>query len=475
MNKHIAILLIITLLISTGSGCLRKTRSTSSTSTPVELTMYGLFDDSDIFQPLIQEYQSTHKNVTINYKQFTDPSAYLDLVINELAEGEGPDIFAMHNSWIYEHYKKVNPMDASLMTAQELEATFVQTVSNDFLRTYTDEDETTVSAIYGLPLYVDTIALYYNQDQFEDAIPSRGTPSTTWDGIKDDVFKLTKSDNSFERFEQAGIAMGRSDNILRFVDILYTLFLQYDTPFYDSDYKESTITSTEVSSTAGVLAPGKEALALYTSFGIPSNKNYCWNEYISDSESAEQEMMAFIEGKVSMILGYSYLYEQLTNLIDTENKKGTKTIDAGTIKITEVPQVYDPETSTEKRDVYASYFAYTVSRTSDYPDEAWEFLQFLTSTENEQYYFEQTHRPSSRRDLLEEQAKDPIYGVFAEQVGFAETIPIADAEKYEEIFKEAIDSVLSTVKVDTALNTAEEQINAIMPADGLFPNILTED
>ncbi len=467
--------MLTTLMVPTVSGCLKKTTTSTTSTTNVELTMYGLFDDSDVFQPLIQEYESTHKGVTINYKQFTDPSEYLDLVVNELAEGEGPDIFAMHNSWIYEHFKKINPMDASLMTAQELEETFVQTVSDDFLRTYTDEEGTAVSAIYGLPLYVDTIALYYNQDQFEDAIPSRGTPSTTWDGIKDDVFKLTKTDNSFERFEQAGIAMGRSDNISRFLDILYTLFLQYDTQFYDDNYTMSTITSTEVSTTDGVMAPGKEALDLYTSFGIPSNKNYCWNEYISDSESAEQEMMSFIEGKASMILGYSYLYEQLTNLISTESKKGTKTIDADSIKIAEVPQVYDPETSTEKRDVYASYFAYTVSRTSENPDEAWEFLKFLTSAESEQYYFDQTHRPSSRRDLLEEQAKDPIYGVFAEQVGFAETIPIADAEKYEEIFKEAIESVLSTVKVDTALNTAEEQINAIMPEDGLFPNILTED
>ncbi|MFA6528282.1 MAG: extracellular solute-binding protein [Candidatus Gracilibacteria bacterium] len=475
MKKYLATLVLITLISTTGSGCLKKDQTTTTKTENIELTMYGLFDDSTIFQPIIQAYESEHTNVKITYKQFTDPSSYLDLVINELAEGEGPDIFAMHNSWIYEHYKKVNPMDSSLMTAQELEDTFVQTVSDDFLRTYTDAEGNSVTAIYGLPLYVDTIALYYNQDQFEDAIPSRGEPSTTWEGIKDDVFKLTKTDNSFERFEQAGIAMGRSDNILRFVDILYTLFLQYGTQFYDDEYKTSTITSTEVSSTSGVVSPGKEALDLFTSFGIPSNKNYSWNEYISDPLSEEQEMMAFVEGKASMILGYSYLYEQLVNLIETEQKKGTSTIDADTIKITDVPQVYDPETSTEKRDVYASYFAYTVSRTSEYPDEAWDFLEFLTSAENEQYYFEETHRPSSRRDLLEEQMKDPVYGVFAKQVGFAETIPIADAEKYEEIFKEAISSVLATVKVETALSTAEEQINAIMPTDGLFPNILAEE
>src|SRR3989339_2037964 len=106
MKKHIAILMLTTLMVPTVSGCLKKTTTSTTSTTNVELTMYGLFDDSDVFQPLIQEYESTHKGVTINYKQFTDPSEYLDLVVNELAEGEGPDIFAMHNSWIYEHFKK---------------------------------------------------------------------------------------------------------------------------------------------------------------------------------------------------------------------------------------------------------------------------------------------------------------------------------------------------------------------------------
>lgn len=466
MKKTLSVILLVSLLMPTLFGC-KKTQTSSSKTKEIDLVMYGLFDDSEIYEPLIQEYESSHTNINITYKQFTDPETYLDIVVNELAEGEGPDIFAIHNSWIYKHEKKVSPYEISIEKAQEFENTFVSVVTDDLLRSNTGEEgEITSYKMLGLPMYVDSIALYYNEDQFEDAIPSQGKPSNTWTEIIEDVYKLTKTDNSFERFEVAGIAMGRSDNILRAMDILYTLFLQYGVDFYNDDYTKSTITSTEVS-TSLITKPAEEAIELYTSFAVPSNKNYCWNEYISDPESEEKELQAFIEGKVSMIFGYSYIYEDLLNLIDTESKKGTDTIDKDVIKIAEVPQSYDPETSTDKRNVYASYFAYTVTRTSEYPEEAWEFLDYLTSKEVEEYYFEETHKPSSRRDLLEDQMQDPIYGVFAEEVGYAETIPMADSFKYAEIFSEAIDSILATIKASTAIKTAEEQINAIMPEDGL--------
>ena len=272
MKKHISIILLLaSCCLLTTSGCLTKeTTTTTKTSTEtVDLVMYGLFDDSEIYTPLIQEYESANSNVDITYKQFTDPEAYLDLIINELAEGEGPDIFMMHNSWIYEHYKKTTPYVVDYDTALSFDETFVSVVTDDFLREYGEN-----YAIFGMPMYVDTIALFYNEDHFEDAIPSRGKPADTWSEVVDDVYKLTKSDNSFERFEVAGVAMGRADNILRAIDILYTLFLQYDTPFYNEDYTESAITDTEVSAEGGIESAGEAALDLYTSFAVPSNKNY---------------------------------------------------------------------------------------------------------------------------------------------------------------------------------------------------------
>jgi ABC-type glycerol-3-phosphate transport system substrate-binding protein len=472
MRKLIAITVILALTIGGLAGCTKKTTTTTTVKKDdVELTYYRLFDDEDIFEPLIREYESENSHVTINYRKFTDPDKYIDLIINELAEGEGPDIFSMHNSWFTQHRKKLSPAPSTLISPTNFEEVFVSVAGDDLIL----PDETGTNAVYGLPMYVDTLALYYNKDHFEDAIPSRGKPAPTWEQLQEDVYKLTKSDNSFERFEVAGIAMGRADNILRAIDILYLLMIQFGTEFYDSGYTEATFAD-NAGSTGGLSNPGVDALTYFTQFALPSSKYYTWNAYLADDDSAEKEVKTFARGKVSMIIGYSYLYEEIMDQVAELEKKGQSAISSETVKIATIPQVEDPETSTEKRDTYASYFAETVSRTSENSDEAWKFLSYLVEQENLAHYHEQTNRPTSRRDMIEEQMEDSTYGVFAEQIGYAESFPVANADAYTEIFAETIDAVVNTADPDDALKDAADAVNLYMPTEGLYPvTVVTEE
>lgn len=466
--KKITLALIPLLLLGSFlPGCIKKKQTTGETTEAeeIELVYYRLFDDSDIFEPLIQEYEREHPNVTITYHKFTDPEDYLELIINELAEGEGPDLFSMHNTWFTQHRKKLSYATTDLISVEDFETTFVDVAAQDLIL----PDETGTNRIYGLPLYVDTLALYYNEDHFEDAIPSRGKPASTWAELQEDVYKLTKADNSFERFEVAGIAMGRSDNILRAVDILYLLMIQFGAVFYDETYSEATFSEAQGASATGLYYPAAEALDFFTSFSLPSSKYYTWNAFLADNDSGDQEIETFARGKVSMIIGYSYGYEQIVNKIAELEDEGKTAIDPGVVKVAEIPQVKDPETSTEKRDTYASYFAETVSRTSEHPQEAWEFLSYLVGKENLQHYHEETNRPTSRRDLIEEQSEEAIYGIFVDQIGFAESFPMSDAEGYEDIFEGVIEAVLDTEDAQKVMNAAEKAVNAMLPEGGLFP------
>lgn len=468
IHRFVASGLIATLCFGILSGCVKKEQTVVQKTNKVDLVYYSLFNDEDIIQPLIQQYNAKHPTVTIKYRKFTDPVEYMNLIINELAEGQGPDIFSAPNYWFLRNVKKISPIPTAKLTPQQFEQTFVSVANDDLVLTDPADGQ---KKVYGIPLSVDTLALYYNKSTYEDKIPSTGRPAATWEGLKDDVFKLTKTDTSFERFEVAGIAMGRSDNIARAVDILYMLFLQYKIRFYNENLSQTAFTNQQVTTAGGLLInPANESLQLYTSFAIPTNKNYSWNEYLSSVDSPVKEMETFAKGKVAMIFGYSYLYEQIKAEIADLKQKGVQTIDPQDIRVSVVPQVNDPATSTEKRVAYANYYAETVARTSQHPTEAWDFLNFISSKENLQYYSSKTHKPSSRRDMIEDQKKDPVYGVFAEQTGYAESIPVYDYDRYATIFTQAINSVLATSSTpESAMRAAASSIDALLPSTGLIP------
>ncbi|MBU1446336.1 extracellular solute-binding protein, partial [Patescibacteria group bacterium] len=299
IQKFISVLMVIALVFVT-TGCLR-TKEVAQTTTytdKIELTYYKLFDDSDVIEPLIQAYQAERPNIKIKYRKFTDTQEYYDLILNELAEGEGPDIFSVPNTWFAKNYKKVSPLPTDMMTPATFEDIYVAVTYDDLVR---PDPATGENKIYGFPMTVDTLALYYNKDQFEDAIPERGKPATTWDGIKEDVYKLTKKDNSFERFEVSGMAMGFANNISRAVDILYLLIIQQNGKFYDDGYIKSIFASSQgVASDGSTKSIGASALELYSSFVNSANKNYSWNAYLANENTDSKEITTFARGKVSM-------------------------------------------------------------------------------------------------------------------------------------------------------------------------------
>jgi multiple sugar transport system substrate-binding protein len=441
-------------------GCRTKSQDEKQVYTGVQLTYYKPFDDSEVIDPLITEYQATHPGLQITYKKFSDFDEYQKVVLSEMAEGEGPDIFSMPNWWYASNLGKISPLPQEMGTVDDFSSVFVDVAGRDLVRV----DKEGKEQVYALPMAVDTLALYYNKDHFEDRIPDRGKPSKTWEGIKEDVVLLNKMGSKQNSFDVSGIAMGRWDNISRAVDILYLLFLQYGVEFYNEIISEATFAARH----EGFLTyPGLEALNLFISFADPAQKHYSWTETNLDPGSADMEVDAFARGNVSMITGYSYMYNDIVNRINVLKAKGEKTMSKDAVKIALIPQVYDPDVSQEKRVTYASYFAETVSRNCKRPDIAWDFLIFLTSKDVLNEYFDKTNKPTSRRDMITDQSKDPIYGVFARQIGYAESFPIIDYYKYKEIFTEVIKRAYEEGGgTKSNLVDAQDLIDEMLPKDG---------
>ena len=463
MKKIIVYLLILSIFSTVAlSGCRKKTPAQKKGNYDgIELTYYKVFDDEEILDPIIKQYEADHPGLKIHYKKFSDFNEYQRVILNEMAEGEGPDIFSMQNTWFMSNYKKIASMPADKGTPDDFSGMFVDVAYKDLVRT----DQDGLQKVYGLPMTVDTLALYYNKAHFEDRIPTRGRPSKTWEGIKEDVALLNKPNNSIESFEVSGIAMGRADNISRGVDILYLLFLQFGTKFYNENASEAIFAGQQ----GGIsLYPGIEALKFFVSFADESQKHYSWNEFMVDDDSEGKEVEAFAKGKVSMIIGFSYLYDDIVDQINLFKNKSDTVIDEKDIGIALIPQIYDPDVSKDKRVTYANYFAETVSRNSQNPDIAWDFLIELTKKKNLESYFEKTHKPTSRRDMIDDQKKDPVYGVFATQIGYTESFPILDYYLYKDIFTEVVSGANLGGVGNSSLLDAQDKIDEMLPSEGLI-------
>ena len=77
--------------------------------------------------------------------------------------------------------------------------------------------------IYALPYSVDTLAMYYNKDLFNNA--GIVNPPEYWNAeFQEDVKKLTKQNNKGE-IVQSGVAIGGAYNIERSTDILSILMM----------------------------------------------------------------------------------------------------------------------------------------------------------------------------------------------------------------------------------------------------------
>jgi len=463
-SKKIQILVstfLVTIIVLV-TGCRTKTPAAPKVNYDgIVLNYYKVFDGQDIMDPVIQDYTSKHPGLKINYRQFSDFNEYQRVILNEMAEGGGPDIFSMQNTWFTSNYKKLTPLPSNFGTPQDFGSTFVDVAYNDLVR----PDEKGVYQVYGMPMTVDTLALYYNKAQVGDRLAAKGgKPSKTWEGIKDDVIQLNKASNSLSRFEVSGIAMGRADNISRGVDIYYLLLLEFGTKIYNENFSQAIFAGQQ----GGIsLYPGIEALKLLVSFADAKQRHYSWNEFVVNDPTGSKEIEAFSKGQVSMIFGYAYTYDDIVKEINSLRDKGGTILDVKDIGIAPAPQLYDPDVSNNKRVTYASYFAETVSRNCKHPDIAWDFLIELTKKKNLDYYFNKTHKPTSRRDMIGDQRKDPIYGVFADQTAYAESFPILDYYIYKDIFTDVITKANLGGVSNSSLLDAQTKITEMLPPEGL--------
>lgn len=438
--KQFSLALLLAIIILTSTGCGLK-----NTTVPKNVTLkyWRAWDDQDAFSDIITAYKAAHPNINIEYRKFRYEEYETEL-LNALAEDRGPDIFSIPNTWVKKYQNKIQPMPDNLtltyletqgsikkevvsvvrtnkaLTVRELRNNFVDQIYSDAVLKTTDEKtKATKEQIFGLPLFVDTLAMYYNKDLFNNAGIAE-VPATWNKKFLQDVKKLTKQNTKGELI-QSGVAMGSGSNIDRSSDILSLLMMQNGASMMTDG--RVTFDSVPADYQNQRYNPGLEALRFYTDFANPAKEVYSWNKELDNS------LKLFAQNKLAIMFGYSYHLP----IIKADAPKLN-------FAIAPLPQIENSQRTMN----FANYWLETVSKKSKNQNEAWDFIQFATKAEQAASYLNKTRRPTALRALIDKQLEDQSLSIFAGQLLTAKSwYKGADAPAAEKIMNEMIDQAVA--------------------------------
>jgi len=384
---------------------------------PVELSYWGVWEDKEVIQPLIDDYRKKNPNVKVVYTKMA-PADYRVKVLTRGKNGTGPDIFRFHNTWIPQMRDIVAPMPSSTMSVEMFKKTFYPIHWKDLI---------IGEKIYGIPLSIDGLVLMYNQELFKKA--GINSAPVSWDDVLDNVAKLTVK-NQEGRIVTSGIALGTASNVEHYSDI-FGLFL------------------TQNGGDIAKLSRPEAAGALESYRRFAESDSAVWDELMPNS------VQAFAQEKVAMIIAPSWQVHTI-KAINPELS----------IKIVPVPMIPG-----SKPISIASYWVEGVSRYSKNQLEAWKFLQFLSGKESETKLFELQSKVRrfgnaySRQDLGDLLLEHEYLGAVIKQAnseGSFRSIPIIsrthDAGINDSIagyIQNAINETIQGVSYEQALSTAE--------------------
>ncbi|MBI2037323.1 MAG: extracellular solute-binding protein [Candidatus Magasanikbacteria bacterium] len=398
-KKLLPLVILILVLPLVGLGCKGLSKEEQAATQRVTLEYWTVFDDVDAMQAQIDKYKADRPYLTINLKQLRVDEIYPRL-LEALAEDRGPDIISVRNRWMTFYKPKLAAMPGSvsdttvrvekttlgtkttvstvnqnLLTPNQLEKEYVQAVKNDVIMD---------NQIYGLPLSLENMALYYNKDLLDRA--NIAEPPKTWEDFQEAVKKITKFDRTSGNIVQAGTALGTGNNISGFEDIIYILFKQSGVNLI----KDGRVNF----STRDQANPAISVMNFYTDFANSSRDTYAWNEDMAMS------LDKFINGSLAFFFGYSYHYPVI--------KARAPQLNMAVLPMLQL----NPEQPVN----VANYWVQAVTDKSKHKNEAWALLNYLAHSKVTKDYLEQSGRPAALRAYIAGQLDNDQLYPFASQV-----------------------------------------------------------
>ncbi len=396
-------------LLLTGFGCKGLSGTEQAATKPITLEYWTVFDDVDALQKMIATYRSNRPYITVNLRQLRADEFYPRL-LEALAEDRGPDIVSVSNRSMRALKTKLAPMpesvpDTTMVTTEgtigskttittvarplpnalQVDREYVQTVKKDVVMD---------GKVYGLPLSLDTMALYYNKDLLDRA--GVAEPPKTWEEFQAAVKKISKYDKDANKITQAGAAFGTGNNITASDDLIYLLFEQSGVSFISKTGNQPIFNLT--ANRNGEETPAMTVMNFYTDFANPTRDTYTWNESMGPA------LDAFTSGSAAFFFGYSYHLPVI--------RARAPQLNVGVLPLLQL----DPARPVN----VANYYVDAVTLKSTKQSAAWAFINYLTHSSATETYLTETKRPTALRSNIKKQSEDPDLAPFVGQLLIAD-------------------------------------------------------
>jgi len=342
-RENKSIILLIGLIIVAVLGLvvfIVKNKNKISLSNKVTINYWGLWEESNVMDTVISDFEAKNPGIKINYKknQITD---YRTRLKSKLAKTEtstdedGVDVFRFHASWMPNF--KDDLASVPTTTAKNLD------LDKDFYEVY--KRDLQINGVYkAIPIMYDGLSLFYNKDLLDKA--GSALPQT-WTDLLAAAEKMQVVDES-GNIKVAGAALGLTENVDHWSDIVGLMLQQ-------SGKGEQN---------------AKDVISYYTYFA--TNKKL-WNESLPPSTEF------FASGRLGFYFGPSW------RIFDIETKNPQ--LNFG---ITTVPQLQTSEAGQANNLTnihWSSYWVEGVNKKSKKQKEIWKFMEFLASKESMQKMF----------------------------------------------------------------------------------------
>lgn len=379
----------------------------------ITLRLWTVEENEDALRALVSRYEQRHKNVHIELSAQA-PANYASALDAAAKAGASPDLYLVSPDQILRNPANFTSAPRRLIKADRIRRDFIPAVSETLIRG---------DALYGLPLSVDNLALYYRKSLLKEAGVK---PPATWSELLQIVGKLS-SKNGLS-INRAAVSLGTplTDPGM---NLLQVLMAQNGVSLQELD------TWTAADRTG--YYPGVKALDFFTSFANPQKSSYTWSDSLGSPPDA------FVAGRTAMLIGPASLRSSLAPV-------------GSDLGLSPLPAIRSDRPLNQ-----ASFSAYAVSSSSPNVYVAWDFLKFSTGERELSRYLDSSERLSPRLDLARSQSRDGKRDAFASQLSVSHSWPLSAYPETAQALQAAVASVLTGRQ--TSLQALEQAVATLQP------------